>query len=382
MRGKKSKRHDWEKYLELAAEAGSLAMSLRDRPTRLDWVAVALRGISLVFRVRAEARARVSSSPWDYFRCDGMEPEWVLLPESLRELVIRHVRDAEILPTHWDGQINSVSVVIGKLLGREEVGWISQPDDVIAEGPYVRSDRQGETLSALGACMWRSFGGRHLLFGTDGISVDLYADDEHQPTSQFRSVFKRLECFANRRVSRSVLFAGPPGTGKSCGIRYLARALGAPSLRVELTALSRTFEQRRMSPLLGSVELIVKALHPEILIVDDIDRVADEAELLHFLELAGRLCRVVLASANCTRVLTGALLRPGRFDELIEVDRPDPDIVRAIVGDNRDLVSRLEDLPIAYIAEFVKRRDSLGLDCALDELDELKARRKRAEEGR
>ena len=42
---------------------------------------------------------------------------------------------------------------------------------------------------------------------------------------------------------------------------------------------------------------------------------------------------------------------------------------------DEELAERVRDLPVAYVAELVKRRDVLGRDRALAELDELCARR-------
>jgi hypothetical protein len=73
--------------------------------------------------------------------------------------------------------------------------------------------------------------------------------------------------------------------------------------------------------------------------------------------------------------MLGAALRPGRFDEVVKVDRLDARLLRSLVGDDEELAERVRDLPVAYVAELVKRRDVLGRDRALAELDELCARR-------
>ena len=93
--------------------------------------------------------------------------------------------------------------------------------------------------------------------------------------------------------------------------------------------------------------------------------------MLHFLERASRTCRVVMASANCADNMMGAALRPGRFDDIIRVDRLDPEVLGRMLGDDPELAERLAEAPVAYVAEFVKRRAVLGLDRAIAELDEL-----------
>ena len=62
----------------------------------------------------------------------------------------------------------------------------------------------------------------------------------------------------------------------------------------------------------ASLDTLVKILRPGAVVLDDIDRVGKDARLLRFLEESSAEGRLVLASANCTATMLGALLRPGR----------------------------------------------------------------------
>jgi SpoVK/Ycf46/Vps4 family AAA+-type ATPase len=110
------------------------------------------------------------------------------------------------------------------------------------------------------------------------------------------------------------------------------------------------------------------------MILDDLDRVEVGGELLAFLELAARTCRLVLASANRPHKMMGASLRPGRFDEVVAFERLDPDVLRQLLAADADLFDRLAPLPAAYVAEFLKRRRVLGRDRAVAEIEELESR--------
>jgi SpoVK/Ycf46/Vps4 family AAA+-type ATPase len=110
------------------------------------------------------------------------------------------------------------------------------------------------------------------------------------------------------------------------------------------------------------------------MILDDLDRVHAGGELLHFLELAARRCKLLIASANCADNMMGAALRPGRFDDVVRVERLDREVLRRLLGSDEDLCERLSTLPVAYLAEFLKRRRVLGRAVALAELEELSAR--------
>jgi len=125
-----------------------------------------------------------------------------------------------------------------------------------------------------------------------------------------------------------------------------------------------------------SLETLLRLLRPQAMILDDLDRVAVTAPLLSFLEMARRTCAVVVASANSVSKLMGAAVRPGRFDDILRVDRLDPVVLRTLLAEDADLHERLAALPAAYVVEFAARRRVLGREQALSELDELIQRSK------
>jgi SpoVK/Ycf46/Vps4 family AAA+-type ATPase len=72
--------------------------------------------------------------------------------------------------------------------------------------------------------------------------------------------------------------------------------------------------------------------------------------------------------------MIGALLRPGRFDEVVTFDSLDRELLVELLGTDADLADQLEGLPIAYVREFVARLRVLGRNAALEELAELTER--------
>ncbi len=356
----------------MAAEVGAIAMSMRDRPTRLDWLAVGARGLGLSVRIRNEHRRARAGNPWQYFDDELPSGRWKEIPEEFRELVLEHVGDRRVEEAYWDGDEGD-RVCLGAL-GDEELGWIEETDGTVVDGPYLVADREDETLRALGERIWRRLGTSSCEYTAAGLVADRSADTQLVPTEQLATLRRRIEAFLRHGVSRSFLLVGPPGTGKSMGIRYLARGLGLTSLRVDLGVFGKLHGFNSDSSVSASLTTLLKLLRPQAMILDDIDRLSVGGELLHFLELAVRSCDLVLASANCTGKMMGAALRPGRFDEMVTVDTLDPRLLRTMLGRDADLFERMKSLPVAYVAEFVKRRKVLGRVVAESELAELEKR--------
>jgi len=370
---RKARLRRWERFLSLASEAGSIAMNLRDRPTPLDWLGVGLRSVGLAIKIRAEHRESTARNPWDYFDDEGLDAAWTQVPSEFRRLVLEHTTDVLVDEDWWDGGEDSTRVCLGNV-GGETVGWLADRDS-ICDGPYVRAARADATYAALGERIWRQVGGRHCVFGAGGLVLEALDAGAIVPTAQMLALEARLGRFLDEGVARSLMLVGPPGTGKSMAIRWLTRRLGVSSVRVDLTVLAGFHGRHDQQAVSATLETVMKLLRPEALILDDLDRVDVGGPLLAFLELAVRTCRVVLASANGLGTMIGASLRPGRFDEIVRVERLDPDVLRALLGADADLFERLAPLPAAYVAEFLKRRRVLGRDAAIAEIAELETRR-------
>jgi hypothetical protein len=146
------------------------------------------------------------------------------------------------------------------------------------------------------------------------------------------------------RPPRGVLLYGPPGTGKTLLARALAHEAGARFLQVRATDV--------VSKWYGEAERRVQQAFdrarneaPAVIFFDEIDALARDRELAHeathrmvstFLENMDGLREeegvIVLAATNRPESVDEALLRPGRFDRLVEVPLPDREGRRAIFG--------------------------------------------------
>jgi len=140
------------------------------------------------------------------------------------------------------------------------------------------------------------------------------------------------------KVPKGVLLVGPPGTGKTLLARATAGEAGVPFYSISASEFIEMFVGVGASRVRDMFQK-AKASHPSIIFIDEIDAVGrtrgtglggghDEREqtLNQLLsEMDGfdpHESVIVMAATNRPDVLDPALLRPGRFDRHIVIDRP------------------------------------------------------------
>ncbi len=167
--------------------------------------------------------------------------------------------------------------------------------------------------------------------GLHGVKADLMEIVEYLQTP---AKFQRL----GGRVPKGVLLNGPPGTGKTLLARAVAGEAGVPFYSVSGSEFIQMFVGVGASRVRDLFKT-AKENSPSIIFIDEIDAVGrqrgaglggghDEREqtLNQILsEMDGFTqndSAIVLAATNRPDVLDPALLRPGRFDRHVTVDRP------------------------------------------------------------
>lgn len=149
------------------------------------------------------------------------------------------------------------------------------------------------------------------------------------------------------KIPRGAILSGPPGTGKTLLAKATAGEAGVPFLSVSGSEFVEMFVgvgASRVRDLFKSA----RKMAPAIIFVDEIDAIGkerggknnmggnDEREatlnqlLVEMDGFEGSDHVVVLAGTNRPDVLDKALLRPGRFDRHIAIDRPDIEGRKAI----------------------------------------------------
>jgi cell division protease FtsH len=129
------------------------------------------------------------------------------------------------------------------------------------------------------------------------------------------------------RVPKGVLLMGPPGTGKTLLARAVAGEAGVPFFSISGSEFIQMFVGVGASRVRDMFKT-AKDASPAILFIDEIDavgRVRGAALNQILSEMDGfspTESVIVLAATNRPDVLDPALLRPGRFDRHVTVDRP------------------------------------------------------------
>ena len=167
--------------------------------------------------------------------------------------------------------------------------------------------------------------------GVDESKYELQEVVEFLKTPQ---KFQRL----GGKIPRGVLLVGPPGTGKTLLARAVAGEAGVPFFSMSGSEFVEVLVGVGASRVRDLFDQAKKAA-PSIIFIDEIDAVGrqrgasintnDEREQTLnqlLVEMDGfdtRQAVVVIAATNRPDGLDLALLRPGRFDRRVTVDRPD-----------------------------------------------------------
>jgi cell division protease FtsH len=169
-------------------------------------------------------------------------------------------------------------------------------------------------------------------------------DEAKQELTEIVDFLKRPERYAEigARIPKSVLLVGPPGTGKTLLSKAVAGEAEVPFFIISGSEFVELFVGAGAARVRDLFEEAKKKA-PCIIFIDELDAIGksrsgsmgvvggnDEREqtLNQLLtEMDGFTAQdkpvIVLAATNQPEVLDAALLRPGRFDRQVLVDRPD-----------------------------------------------------------
>jgi cell division protease FtsH len=219
--------------------------------------------------------------------------------------------------------------------------------------------------------------------GVDESKYELQEVVEFLKTPQ---KFQRL----GGKIPRGVLLVGPPGTGKTLLARAVAGEAGVPFFSMSGSEFVEVLVGVGASRVRDLFEQ-AKKVSPSIIFIDEIDAVGrqrgssvntnDEREqtlnqlLVEMDGFDNKQAVVVIAATNRPDGLDAALLRPGRFDRRVTVDRPDWNGRLAILKIHSHNVPLAPDVDLTAVARSTPGMVGADLANLVNEAALLAARR-------
>ncbi|WMT41076.1 ATP-dependent zinc metalloprotease FtsH [Paenibacillus sp. D2_2] len=221
------------------------------------------------------------------------------------------------------------------------------------------------------------------------------ADEEKQELVEVVDFLKDPRKFSavGARIPKGVLLVGPPGTGKTLLARAVAGEAGVPFFSISGSDFVEMFVGVGASRVRDLFENAKKNA-PCIIFIDEIDAVGrqrgaglggghDEREqtlnqlLVEMDGFGGNEGIIIIAATNRNDILDPALLRPGRFDRQITVDRPDVKGREAVLKVHARNKPLTKDVRLDVIAKRTTGFTGADLENLLNEAALLAARRNR-----
>ena len=275
------------------------------------------------------------------------------------------------------GRGQNVALEVAAPPGERGVALCTQVFERLERQLSSQSCYRGRVLSLETRYAWSGHAERIQIHDLDAVD----RGDLILPEATLRTIERNILDFSNQRpalrslglsTQKGLLFHGPPGTGKTHCIRYLAGRLEGH------TTLLITAEQVGLLPEYMS---LARLLQPALVVIEDADLIArersqmsdacDEVMLNRLLNemdgLRERADVFFILTTNRPEMLEPALIsRPGRIDQSIEFPLPDAGLRRRLIalyacglpvgeGLRDELATRTEGASPAFIKELLRR---------------------------
>lgn len=166
------------------------------------------------------------------------------------------------------------------------------------------------------------------------------------PSQRSQEFISEIEKSFEKGIHRSFMFYGLPGTGKTTLSQTIIDHFKFRTLKI------RPKDSLKLPYFVEILDL----LKIEAVILDDFDQIEMTDDLLEFLEIVNNKLKLTIGIANILEGFDPAVLRPGRFDEVVKVEELEETTIKEILGELTDsCFDRVRHWPIAYIKELVKQ---------------------------
>ena len=231
-------------------------------------------------------------------------------------------------PSIWSGALGGFIAYLLPLLLMVGVFW------------FIFRQAQGSNNAAMsfGKSRARMFSGEHPTVTFQDVAG---ADESKQELAEVVEFLKEPQKFIQlgARIPKGVLLVGPPGTGKTLLAKAVSGEAGVPFFSISGSEFVEMFVGVGASRVRDLFDQ-AKRHSPCIIFVDEIDAVGrqrgaglggshDEREQTlnqMLVEMDGfdtDTNVIIIAATNRPDILDPALMRPGRFDRRVTLDRPD-----------------------------------------------------------
>lgn len=366
----------------VGAQVGRLVVLVRGKPRAIDLAALGVEAASAGLDAWERYSKERSYSVEDTNATHWLHTEgWFMLHPALKKPVEEAITNAVVVT---DVPSAVQETIIEAQLGDERVRWLTAPDKdgrpskKVDERTafYFCADRYTETMNALSEAFWARAPSREVHF--DGGRVASMPEVSGIRDTQFiRDLEARCRAFVQRRECRGMLLDGVPGTGKSQAVREVLRRLNLRVLHLDRSVVAAdTFDGDSRGVTSG--DMMIRFARPDAIVIDDIDRLQGSAQARLFASIehikGSGFVKLLLATSNRKDELLAPILRPGRLDDMVAVPDLEEEVVREILGPDADLAPDMKGWPVAYVRDYVARREALGAEAARAELPELAQR--------
>ena len=256
--------------------------------------------------------------------------------------------------------------------------------------------QNGQTMSFGKTKALTAEGERPKVKFSDVAGID-EAVEELQEVRDFLSEPERYRKMG-AKIPHGVLLVGPPGTGKTLLAKAVAGEAGVPFFSISGSDFVEMFVGVGASRVRDLFKQAKEAA-PCIIFIDEIDAVGrqrgaglggghDEREqtlnqlLVEMDGFEDNSAVILIAATNRPDILDPALLRPGRFDRRVTVDRPDVSGRQKILGVHAANKPLASDVDLERIAKITPGFTGADLANLMNESALLAARRRKEKVGR
>lgn len=333
-------------------------IEMRKKPNYIDYL-----NLAFSFKENFE-NAYNLKDPYNYFN----NPKWKFITSDSMGLVICNlIQDSlksRIVPV---AAVDSVAAFIAEVEGIK-FGWVMYEDEKDKK-LYVEKSAEMTYTAVLEKVFWDTYASHRVVLGMreeeSGSKIYIRDDEKNKefiPTKLASFYVEDIQDYLRNGFTRSILFYGPPGSGKSNLVKNICSQLRLRTIRINNISQLST----------DTVSEIIRIFNPDAIILEDIDNIPsqDVSQMLDKIENFNKH-KLLFATANKLSRLDNATMRPERFDKVERIFKLEQEITSELVCGDEEIYNIVKDWPAVSITELMKRVKVKGKVNALANMQDL-----------